>query len=145
MNPTRAKQLCELAHKGQFRRDGTTPYHTHPFAVADLLNTDEEKILAYLHDVVEDTEYQLSDSWWKNLVTPECDVIKIPDHLWHDLQLLTKQPDQTYYAYIQTIADSGRLPVIKCKLVDMFHNMQTASPKQLAKYNKHLPLLLAAI
>jgi guanosine-3',5'-bis(diphosphate) 3'-pyrophosphohydrolase len=54
--------LAEQAHEGQFRRDGKTPYIKHPLAVAQILkdyNFTKNTLLAaaFLHDVVEDTEY----------------------------------------------------------------------------------------
>ncbi|MEI6233689.1 MAG: HD domain-containing protein [Planctomycetota bacterium] len=51
-----------LAHTGQFRDDGTTPYAVHLFRVADYLRTiaHEQDIdvlcAAYLHDTIEDTD-----------------------------------------------------------------------------------------
>jgi (p)ppGpp synthase/HD superfamily hydrolase len=43
----KALELCKEAHKGQFRKDGVTPYHTHPIAVAKLVSSEEEKIVAF--------------------------------------------------------------------------------------------------
>lgn len=56
MTPESAKQICIEAHKDQFRRDGVTPYSQHPIAVAELLSTDDEQVLGYLHDIIEDTD-----------------------------------------------------------------------------------------
>jgi guanosine-3',5'-bis(diphosphate) 3'-pyrophosphohydrolase len=55
-----ARKLCVSAHNGQTRANGK-PYHTHPFAVAQLLaeygmNDPEILAAAYLHDVLEDTK-----------------------------------------------------------------------------------------
>jgi (p)ppGpp synthase/HD superfamily hydrolase len=55
-----ARKLCVSAHAGQTRANGK-PYHTHPFAVAQLLvehGMSDAEILAaaYLHDVLEDTK-----------------------------------------------------------------------------------------
>ncbi len=53
-----ARLLAKRVHKGQYRRDGTTPYFNHPERVASLVSwlggTDEQVALAYLHDVLED-------------------------------------------------------------------------------------------
>ena len=43
------------AHKGQYRRDGLTPYIDHPKEVARRLTTFDEKCVGWLHDVLEDT------------------------------------------------------------------------------------------
>jgi (p)ppGpp synthase/HD superfamily hydrolase len=54
------------AHKGQFRKYNRDPYIVHPKAVANWValatNNDPETVAAaWLHDVVEDTEYTLRD------------------------------------------------------------------------------------
>ena len=49
-----AKALCRFAHEGQTDKAGA-PYYLHPFAVADKVEREDEKIVAYLHDVVEDS------------------------------------------------------------------------------------------
>lgn len=52
-----AMQFAEKAHKGQLRKDKTTPYFLHPISVAMHLNAFPEAVqcAALLHDVVEDT------------------------------------------------------------------------------------------
>jgi len=56
-----AARLVEDAHNGQFRKDGKTPFFTHPYAVMGLahkyVGTDDETLIAALaHDCVEDVE-----------------------------------------------------------------------------------------
>ena len=51
-----AQQICQEAHYGQVDKAGQ-PYYLHPFTVADMCETEEEKVVAYLHDVLEDSEY----------------------------------------------------------------------------------------
>ena len=58
---TKAHSYAYFKHKGQFRDDGTTPYFSHPFQVAQILkmiNHFDPNLIAagYLHDVLEDTE-----------------------------------------------------------------------------------------
>jgi (p)ppGpp synthase/HD superfamily hydrolase len=50
-----AEKLARGAHAGQTRRDGVTPYIVHPADVARRVDTDAEKAVAWLHDVLEDT------------------------------------------------------------------------------------------
>ncbi len=57
-----AHDVMKIAHEGQFRNDGTTPYHKHPETVVKTLEklgvTDQDILCAgYLHDILEDTEY----------------------------------------------------------------------------------------
>jgi GTP diphosphokinase / guanosine-3',5'-bis(diphosphate) 3'-diphosphatase len=56
-----AKDYCKYFHNGQFRKGSNQPYHTHPIAVARILekygHADETtQCMALLHDVVEDTQ-----------------------------------------------------------------------------------------
>lgn len=55
---TKAREFAILAHGGQ--RYGEHPYHVHLDAVADLVRKhgEDAEILAYLHDVVEDTSVE---------------------------------------------------------------------------------------
>ncbi len=54
-----AFSFAEESHKGQFRRDGKTPYLIHPVTTMQILTTlhaDEDTLVsALLHDVPEDT------------------------------------------------------------------------------------------
>ncbi len=50
---SQARELCVSVHSGQTDKNGA-PYYLHPFAVADMVDGDA-KVVAYLHDVVEDT------------------------------------------------------------------------------------------
>lgn len=58
-----AKAFAEKAHQGQRRKVSNTPYITHPIRVAKQLEkagfTEEVICAGYLHDVVEDTPYEI--------------------------------------------------------------------------------------
>lgn len=60
-----AYELAAEAHRGQTRKDGSSPYIGHPLAVAGLLREaglDEETVAAaLLHDVVEDSELTVDE------------------------------------------------------------------------------------
>jgi (p)ppGpp synthase/HD superfamily hydrolase len=47
------------AHAGQFDKAGF-PYVLHPIRVSEAVESDDEKIVALLHDVVEDTDATLA-------------------------------------------------------------------------------------
>lgn len=49
-----ARALAMRAHKDQVDKAGA-PYFSHPERVANRCQTDDEKIVAYLHDTIEDT------------------------------------------------------------------------------------------
>lgn len=50
-----ARDLATSAHLGAVDKAGA-PYILHPERVANRLNSPEEKVVAWLHDVVEDTD-----------------------------------------------------------------------------------------
>lgn len=55
MNLERAIEIAVSAHKG-VKDKGGNPYILHPLRVMLSLNSEEEKIVGVLHDVVEDAE-----------------------------------------------------------------------------------------
>lgn len=154
MTIEKATQLCIKAHAGQFRRDGK-PYHTHPMAVADMLSSDIDKVVALLHDVFEDCE------GWNLEVTanganyfisePNGDLHPIDDGVYDALSDLTHdKATTTYTEYIQNIADNytyyeatSALPV---KIADLFHNISDmATDANKKKYMKAMKVLLAEL
>ncbi|WP_100012195.1 HD domain-containing protein [Lentibacillus sediminis] len=60
-----ARDFAEKAHHGQTRKNSDSPYITHPIRVAERLEqagfSDELVCAGYLHDVVEDTPYEIED------------------------------------------------------------------------------------
>ncbi len=57
----KAIELVKVAHEGQFRKDGVTPYFTHPYTVATLIqnyapNNEPIIIAALTHDCLEDVD-----------------------------------------------------------------------------------------
>ena len=55
-----ALEIATRAHEGQVDKAGIAYIH-HPIAVAAEVHSPEEKMTAYLHDVVEDTSVTLED------------------------------------------------------------------------------------
>lgn len=53
-------KIAEKAHAGQIDKAGCK-YINHPIHVADSVNTEDDKIVAYLHNVVEDTSMTIED------------------------------------------------------------------------------------
>ena len=56
----RAIQIAVTAHTGQIDKGGD-PYILHPLRVMLRMRTEEERITALLHDVVEDSDFTLED------------------------------------------------------------------------------------
>jgi len=124
------------------------PYHTHPQAVAAMMDTEHRKILALLHDVIEDTEYMLTSCCMgggQYIILPDKEQHEVSAELYLDLEALTKQPNQTYSQYLDNISRSSG-HVIAVKLADMFHNIScNSTQRQKDKYLKAIPILLGAI
>ena len=75
----KAHEIAKMAHFGQVDRAGIE-YIKHPETVASFVKTDEEKAVAYLHDVIEDTPYteeQLAAEFGKNVAEINSNVQRI--------------------------------------------------------------------
>lgn len=62
----RAKKVALAAHADQYREDGEKPYIVHPENVVNIIQTaggqgDDLIASAWLHDVVEDTDWSIED------------------------------------------------------------------------------------
>ena len=91
-----AQQICQEAHYGQVDKAGK-PYYLHPFAVADMCETEEEKVTAYLHDVLEDSEY---DEMYLRMCGFSEKVVEA-------VKTLTKGVDEDYMQYIDKISQNN--------------------------------------
>jgi (p)ppGpp synthase/HD superfamily hydrolase len=120
-----AKNFAHMAHTGQFRKDGKTLYFTHVDGVARSVQpqTPENIAAAYLHDVIEDTKYTLSD----------LTKIGIPDKVVDAVNRLTKTKGIDYMMYLSSIKNN---PIARAvKIADMKYNLNdTPSEKQKQKY-----------
>jgi (p)ppGpp synthase/HD superfamily hydrolase len=106
----KALALATIAHSGQTDKAGK-PYILHPITVAKMVGTAEEKTVALLHDVVEDTPVALNDLSEQGFSESIVDAI----------DALTKRAREDYEAYIQRVINN---PIaLKVKIADMTHNM----------------------
>ena len=120
-----AYQLAAVAHEGQKRNTGE-PYIVHPIAVANIaaeeLELDANTVIAaFLHDVVEDTEYTLEDirKRFGDDVAFLVDVVtKRKKHNYEH----TKQVDN-YRQILESVHFDIRALLVK--LSDRLHNMRT--------------------
>ena len=132
----KAIELAKQHHKGQTDRAGK-PYIEHPFRVMNQMKSDKEKIVAVLHDIVEDTDISLNDL--KNEGFSE-EVVSA-------VECLTKQDGENYDSYIERISFNPL--AVKIKLADLEDNRNlTRLPQvtdkdleRLEKYDKALEKL----
>lgn len=124
------------------------PYIIHPLSVMNMMDTNEEKIVAILHDVIEDTEWNLFpfDGLWIQHSKNKQNRILILESIYSALHKLTKwkTDNKTYKAYIKDIALSK--VATKVKIADIVHNL-SCSPTDHAKekYLKAMPVLLKSL
>ena len=105
----KAHEVAKKAHFGQIDRAGID-YIKHPETVASFVATDEEKAVAYLHDVIEDTSLTLLDlkkeGFSKNIIEA--------------VDILTKKKGQDYQTYLNSVKENKLARVVK--LADLRHN-----------------------
>ena len=81
MNLERAIEIAVLAHKGQIDK-AMSPYILHPLRIMLALETDEERIVGVLHDVVEDSEWTFEmleqEGFSETILTALASVTAIP-------------------------------------------------------------------
>lgn len=126
-----AHAIAVIAHNGQYRRDGVTPYLTHPQAVASRVRGDSNaEAAAWLHDVLEDTSVTAQQLLHWDVSQEVVDAV----------QLLTKTADVSYEEYIQRIKNN---PIaLKVKIADILSNLaDQPTDKQIIKYAKALLML----
>lgn len=103
-------EIAKKAHSGQIDKAGED-YIKHPEKVASFVNSDEEKAVAYLHDVIEDTELTLEDL--REYGFSE-EVLKAVD-------VITKKKGQDYQTYLNSVKENKLARVVK--LADLRHNL----------------------
>ena len=125
--------FIQEAHKEQLY--GDMPYYLHPLEVAVQVSDEPAYVYmaALLHDVVEDTEYDIQ--YVRN---------RWGDKIGDIVSLLTKDPDLSYMKNIERIIESGNKHAMKVKLADNLANMSSI-PKKPDLYRKSISLLQKAI
>lgn len=89
-----AHEICSAAHEGQTDKVGM-PYHLHPERVAARCATNAERIVALLHDTIEDTdvspEYLLNCGFPQFIVDAILSVTKREGECYEDFVARAKQ------------------------------------------------------
>ena len=104
-----ALEIAKEAHAGQTDKAGLD-YILHPLQVAAEVTTDEEKAVALLHDIIEDTDVTASELLAKGL----------PDNVVEAVEALTKKHNQNYAAYLAGVKKNRLATAVK--LADLKHN-----------------------
>lgn len=130
--------IAQEAHKGQTDKGGN-PYIEHPLYVASQVDTTELKIIAMLHDTLEDSEVTAEDLRREGF----------PERIVEAILVLTHEDgnDEAYLDYIQRVAGNTMAAVVK--RADLMHNMDISripnptekDQRRRAKYERALKLL----
>lgn len=113
-NLKRAIQLACDAHDGQLDKQGE-PYILHPLQVMLWARTEEERIVAVLHDVLEDCRF-VSVNSLRNLGYSERVIAA--------LVTLTHKDGESYGDYIERVIQNPL--AARVKLLDLRHNLGPA-------------------
>lgn len=97
-------------HTGQTRFNGE-PFILHPMRIMLRMQTEDLKIIAIMHDVVEDT----------NVTLAELGVAGFHDRIIKAIKFLTRPDDMTYETYIMRINENTLARFVK--LADLEDNM----------------------
>jgi (p)ppGpp synthase/HD superfamily hydrolase len=126
----KAISIAVEAHRGQRDRTGA-PYIVHPMRVMAGVNTDVEKMVAILHDVVEDT------TWTFEKLRQE----GFSDEVIDALKCVTKREGEEYEDFVKRSASNSIAR--RVKLADLEHNMDArrlsnVTEKDVERLNKYV-------
>ena len=114
----RALFVAVQAHSGQKDKAGN-PYILHPIAVSNFLDTEEEKAVALLHDVLED-----NPNWDAKDIK-----INFGNTITEAVILLTHKKGTKYLDYLAALKNNPL--ALKVKLADIKHNSSEERLKNL--------------
>ncbi|WP_314063434.1 GTP pyrophosphokinase [uncultured Vagococcus sp.] len=106
---TLALRIAKKAHYGQVDKGGME-YIQHPIYVANQVDTEEEKAVALLHDVIETSNYKIDDLRKSGL----------PESVVQAVEVLTKKPWMGEEEYLALIKQNQLARIVK--LAELKHN-----------------------
>ena len=140
MKLQRAIEIAVEAHRGQTDKAGA-PYLLHPLRVMMSLDTDEERIVGVLHDVVED-----GPGWTFERLEEEGFSPAVLDAL----RLVTKRPEdegdsETFYVAFVRRAKGNKI-ARRVKTADILDNLNASrlsalTEKDMRRMNRYLTAL----
>lgn len=116
-----AEVVATVAHEGQTDKAGE-PYIEHPKRIASLRSlTERQRVLAWLHDVLEDTN-----------VTRDFIARQFGESVLEDLEALTHRPHEPYLDYLDRVLAASSDAIV-VKLLDIADN---ADPRRLERLDE---------
>ena len=118
----KAMIIAYNAHNGQEDKSGV-PYIFHPIHLAEQMETEEECLVALLHDVIEDT--------W---VTIEQLQTEFSETVVEAVKLLTRDKSVDYMDYVRNLKSN---PIARnVKLADLHHNSDVTRLDEMSEKDK---------
>lgn len=114
-----ALAIARKAHAGQVDKAGVD-YIQHPLYVASQVKTEQEKAIALLHDVLEDSDITVADLLAYGLSNKVVTAV----------QTLTKKKGQSYQEYLEKVKSNNLARVVK--LADLKHNSDLSRLKSVS-------------
>jgi len=138
MNLDNAIKLATEAHAGQVDKGGQ-PYILHPLRVMLAMAITDERIVAVLHDVVEDTDVSCDDLYWVHGFKP--DIVTA-------IAALTRRNGEDYFDFIRRVAANSIAQAVK--IADLRDNLDPSRPlpddensrARAQKYRRALSMLM---
>ncbi|MDO3408258.1 GTP pyrophosphokinase [Saccharibacillus sp. CPCC 101409] len=135
---TKAITIAARCHEGQTDKGGQ-PYIFHPFRLMLRALTEDEQIVAALHDTVEDSDLTLDDLRREGF----------SDEIVEAVDRLSRRESETYEAFILRI--KGHRLAARVKILDLQDNMDLTRIKEsseedrqrVEKYSRALDVLLS--
>jgi len=119
----RAISIAVQAHRGQADRNGA-PYILHPLRMMCRVETETQKIVAVLHDVVEDTDWTFKDLKREGF----------GNQILEALDYLTKREGEEYEDFVQRSASNSLAR--RVKIADLEDNMDVRRLKKVGEKDK---------
>lgn len=114
-----ALSIAKKAHAGQVDKAGID-YIQHPLYVASQVKTEQEKAVALLHDVLEDSDITAADLL----------AYALSNEVVTAVQTLTKKKGQRYQDYLEKVKSNDLARVVK--LADLKHNSDLSRLKSVS-------------
>lgn len=116
MNLDLAIKIAIDAHAGQVDKGGQ-PYILHPLRVMLSVETDDERIVAVLHDIVEDTTITANDLYWVHGFKPAIMIAVVA---------LTRRQGEDYFDFIRRCMGNPLARAVK--IADIRDNLDPKRP-----------------
>ena len=129
MNIKHIYKIAEEAHSGQFRRDGKTPYITHPLRIAQKIRnkggSETHQAVALLKDCLDKTKETRTSMILKG----------VPEEVVDAVEALTKTDRSISYAeYLREVKKNPLAREVKVQ--DILDNLSDSpSPNQIMRYS----------